>query len=300
MRIPVIVLLALCASLPARAQDLTGTLAKIKDTGKVVVGFQEASVPFSYLDDKQVPVGFAMDICEKIVDALRQRLGNPAIRIETNPVTSSTRIPLMVNGTVDLVCSATTNNVDRQRQVAFTNTHFLTAARYAAKKASGMTKVDDLKGKAVVAVAGSIHVALLNELNARKKLGMKITAAKDQAEAFLLLDTDRAAAFVVDDIQLAVAIAGSKNPSAYVISEETLSKPDPLAIMLRKGDAPFKAVVDQATADLYRSPGIAAMYAKWFEQPVPPRGLNFNSPMSPELRRAFAKPSDSADPSAYD
>jgi glutamate/aspartate transport system substrate-binding protein len=236
----------------------------------------------------------------KIVDAVKRELKLSSLDVETSPVTSSNRIPLMMNGTVDLVCSSTTNNAERQRQVAFTNSHFLSATRFAARKADNIRTMDQLKGKPVVAISGSTNMVQLNQVNAARSLGATPLAAKDQAEAFLMLETGRAAAYVLDDVQLAVAIARSKDPAAYIISDEDLSKAEPYGIMLRKDDAPFKAVADRVTADLYRSPEIEAIYKKWFEAPVPPNGLNFKTPMTAVLRSAFAHPSDNPDPASYE
>jgi len=301
MRLPAImVVVATLITVSANAAELTGTLQKIKETNRVVLGFQEASVPFSYLDGDQKAIGFAVDICMKIVDAVKQELGLSSVKIETIPVTSSNRIPLMMNGTVDLVCSATTNNADRQRQVAFTNSHFLSATRFAARKSDSIATIDALKGKPVVAISGSTNMVQLGQVNNARNLGVTTLPAKDQAEAFLMLETGRAAAFVLDDVQLAVAIARSKDPSAYIISDETFSKAEPYGIMLRKDDAPFKAVADRATASLYRSPEIEVLYKKWFESPVPPGGLNFRTPMTVILRNALAHPSDSPDPASYE
>ncbi|MES2030091.1 MAG: amino acid ABC transporter substrate-binding protein [Pseudomonadota bacterium] len=289
---------AVCTT-QAGAQELTGTLKKIKDTGAITIGFRDSSVPFSYLDDNQKPVGFAMDICYKIVDAVKKELKNDKIEIKLNPVTSATRIPLIANGTVDLECGSTTNNADRQKQVSFTNTHFLTASRFVSKKASKLDKIDDLKGKSVVSTSGTTNIKQLTEVNAARNLGINIIPAKDHAEAFLMVETDRAVAFVMDDILLASLAAGARDPSAYVISKDAFSKPEPYGIMLRKDDAPFKKVVDAATAELYKSPEGAKIYDKWFMQKIPPKGLNLNVPMGAEQKKAFASPSDSPDPDAY-
>ena len=300
MRLPLTMLAVVMITVPAHASELTGTLQKVKETNRIVLGFQEASVPFSYLDGNQKAIGYAVDICMKIVDAVKRELKLSSLDVETSPVTSSNRIPLMMNGTVDLVCSATTNNAERQRQVAFTNSHFLSATRFAARKSDNIATIDHLKGKPVVAVAGSTNMVQLNQVNAARNLGITPLAAKDQAEAFLMLETGRAAAYVLDDVQLAVAIARSKDPSAYIISEEAFSRAEPYGIMLRKDDAAFKAVADRATAELYRSPEIEAIYKKWFESPVPPNGLNFKTPMTAVLRNAYAHPSDSPDPASYE
>ena len=283
----------------AGAEELTGTLKNIKDTGAITLGFRDSSIPFSYLDDNQRPVGFAMDICYKVVDAIKSELKLDKLEVKLNPVTSSTRIPLLANGTIDLECGSTTNNAERQKQVSFTNTHYLTASRFVSKKANKLDMIDDLKGKSVVSTAGTTNIKQLTEANAARNLGITIIPAKDHAEAFLMVETDRAAAFVMDDILLASLIAGSKDPSAYAISKDALSKPEPYGIMLRKDDPAFKKVVDGATAKLYTSGEGLKLYDKWFTQKIPPKGLNLNTPIGPELKAEFAKPSDSPDPDSY-
>ena len=244
-------LVAALSAAPAMAQELTGTLKNIKDTGAITLGFRDSSIPFSYLDDNQKPIGYAMDICYKIVDAVKKELKLDKLEVKLNPVTSSTRIPLLANGTIDLECGSTTNNAERQKQIAFTNTHFLTASRYVSKKASKINSIDDLKGKSVVSTAGTTNIKQLTEANAARNLNINIIPAKDHAEAFLMVETDRAVAFVMDDILLASLVAGSKAPDDYVISKDAFSKPEPYGIMLRKDDPAFKKVVDGATAALY-------------------------------------------------
>jgi glutamate/aspartate transport system substrate-binding protein len=284
---------------PAAAQELTGTLKNVKETGAITLGYRDSSIPFSYLDDNQKPIGYAMDICYKIVDAVKKELKLDKLEVKLNPVTSATRIPLLANGTIDLECGSTTNNAERQKQVWFTNTHFLTASRFVSKKASNIKSIDDLKGKSVVSTSGTTNIKQLNEANAARNLGINIIPAKDHAEAFLMVETDRAVAFVMDDILLASLVAGSKDPAAYVISTDAFSKPEPYGIMLRKDDVAFKKVVDAATAALYQSGEGEKIYTKWFMQKVPPKGLNLNVPLGPELKHEFAHPSDSPDPDSY-
>lgn len=297
--VPLAFAAALAASTAAGAQPLTGTLQKIKETGAITLGVRDSSVPFSFLDDKQRPVGYAVDLCMKVVDAVKRELALPNLEVRTSSVTSATRIPLIANGTIDLECGSTTNNADRQKQVAFTNTHFLTASRFVSKKASGITGIDDLRGKSVVSTSGTTNIRQLNEVNTARKLGINILPAKDHAEAFLMVETDRAAAFVMDDVLLASLVASSKDPAAYAISTDALSAAEPYAIMLRRDDAPFKAVVDRATAEVFRGAEGKALYERWFLQPIPPRGLTLNVPMSPALARSYAAPSDAADPAHY-
>src|ERR1700688_2520718 len=289
---------ALCAG-QANAEELTGTLKKVKETGTITIGYRDSSIPFSYLDDNQKPIGFAIDICYKIVDAVKAELKLDKLAVELNPVTSSTRIPLLANGTIDLECGSTTNNAERLKQVWFTNTHFLTATRFVSKKSSKLNSIEDLKGKSVVSTSGTTNIKQLTETNAARNLGINIIPAKEHAESFLMVETDRAVAAVLDDILLASFVAGSKDPDAYVISTDAFSKPEPYGIMLRKDDPTFKKVVDAATAALYRSADGQKLYDKWFIQNIPPKGLNLNSPISPELKHEFAHPSDSPDPDSY-
>jgi glutamate/aspartate transport system substrate-binding protein len=283
----------------AQAEELSGTLKKIKETGSIALGFRDSSIPFSYLDDNQKPVGYAMDICYVIVDAVKKELKLDTLTIELVPVSSSTRIPLLANGTIDLECGSTTNNPERQRQIAFSYTHFLTVTRFISKKANKLNSIDDLQGKPVVATSGTSNIKQLIETNAARHLGINVIHAKDHAEAFLMVENDRAVAFVMDDILLAAFAVGSKDPEAYVISSDAFSKPEPCGIMLRKDDPAFKKVVDDATAALYQSPEGPKLYDKWFMQKIPPKGLNLNVPMGAELRHEFAEPSDSSDPDAY-
>ncbi len=283
----------------ARAEELTGTIGKVKELGYITIGHREASVPFSYIDDKRQPIGFAMDICAKIVDAVKRELKLDKLEVRYQLVTASSRIPLLANGTIDLECGNTTNNAERQKQVSYTNTHFLTASRFLSKVDSNVRSIGDLKGKTVVSPAGSTNIKQALEFNNRLNLGMTIIPAQDQGEAFLMVETGRAVAFVQDDVILAALIAISKDPKAYVISEDAFSKPEPYGIMLRKDDPAFKTVADAATAALYKSAEGAALYAKWFTQAIPPKGVNLNLPMSPAIKRAFENPTDSPDPAAY-
>lgn len=290
--------IALLAS-PTSAQELSGTLKKIKDTGAITIGHRDSSIPFSYLDDKQKPIGFAMDICMRIVEAVKKELKLSKLDVNLTPVTSSTRIPLLANETIDLECGSTTNNVERQKQIAYTNTHFVTASRYVSKKSSNINKIDDLKGKTIVSTAGSTNIKQANEANAAKGLGMTIIAAKDHSDAFLMVETDRAAAFVMDDIIIAGLVASSKKPADYKISDDAFSLPEPYGIMLRKDDIPFKKLADATTRALYASPEFPALYAKWFTSPIPPRNLNLNIPLAGSLKKLFSNPTDSPDPAAY-
>jgi len=280
----------------ALAQD--GTLKKIKDSGSITIGHRDASVPFSYYDDKQQPIGYAMDLCHRIVDAVKAELKMPSIKTNYQLVTSANRIPLMANGTIDLECGSTTNNLERQKQVAFTITHFVTANRWVAKRSAKLNKLEDLKGKTIVSTAGTTNIKQITELNSQKNLGMNIISANGHPEAFQMVENGRAVAFVMDDILLYSLAAQSRNPKDYAISTEPLSV-EPYGIMLRRDDAAFKKVVDNAMIQTYKSGAINAIYDKWFQKPVPPRNINLNVPMSEQFKKVIKNPTDSGDPKDY-
>ena len=249
-------LVVLCSAIllnaSAQAQEPTGTLAKIKKTGTITLGVRDGSIPFSYLDDKQQYQGYSIDLCLKVVDALKKQLGLPELKVAMNPVTSANRIPLMANGTIDLECGSTTNNLERQQQVAFAPTMFVIANRLLVKKSSNIKSLADMKGKTLVATAGTSTLKQMTILNREKDLGMNIVVAKDHPEAFLMVETGRAAAEANDDILLASQRANAKRPDDYDITAEALSV-EPYGIMLRKDDPAFKKAVDEAIINFYKS-----------------------------------------------
>jgi glutamate/aspartate transport system substrate-binding protein len=285
------------ASFGAAAQE--GTLDKIKKSGAITIGHRDASLPLSYYDDKQQPIGYAMDLCAKIVDAVKAELKMPAIKVNYQLVTSANRIPLLANGTIDLECGSTTNNIPRQEQVWFTMTHFVTANRWIAKKSSNIKTLADLKGKTIVSTAGTTNIKQITEINAAQNLGMNIISANGHPEAFQMVETGRAVAFVMDDILLASLAAQSRTPGDYAISDVALSV-EPYGIMVRKDDKAFKAVADKAMTEVYKSGQINAIWDKWFTKPVPPKGINMNLPMTAAFKKVVAKPTDSGDPKAYE
>lgn len=286
------------AALPASAEDAGGTLAKIKKSGTVTLGVRDGSIPFSYLDDQQQYRGYSIDLCMKVVTALQKQLGLSELKVVMNPVTSANRIPLMANGTIDLECGSTTNNLERQQQVAFAPTMFVIGSRLLSKKASHIATLADMKGKTLVATAGTTTLKQMTILNRERNLGMTIVVGKDHPESFLMLETGRAVAEANDDILLASQRANAKNPGDYEIGKEALSV-EPYGIMLRKGDPAFKKVVDEAITRLYKSDDYLRIYNKWFVSPIPPKGINLNFPLSPQLKAVLARPTDSGDPAAY-
>ena len=275
----------------AGAQDLTGTLKKIKETGTINIGHRESSIPFSYLDDKQQPIGYAMDLCMKVVDAVKAELKMPALKTALQPVTSSNRIPLLQNGTIDLECGSTTNSVARQQQVAFGPTYFVINVTAAVKKTSGINSLAELNGKNISTTSGTTAVPLLKGYEKTKSVDVKEIYGKDHAESFLLMADDRAVAFVMDDILLAGQIANSKTPDAYKILNESLRQ-EPYSMMLRKDDPQFKSLVDKTISGVMKSGEIEKIYAKWFTSPVPPKGINLKFQQTAPLKDAFKTPND--------
>lgn len=281
-----------------QAAELTGTLKKIKDSGTLTLGVRDSSIPFSYLDDKQSYQGYSIDLCMRAATAIQKQLGMTSLNIKMVPVTSATRIPLISNGAIDLACGSATNNAERQKVVSFAPTMFVTANRLLAKKSSNIKTLADMKGKSIVSTSGTANLKQITVLNGERNLGMNILAAKDHAEAFLMVETGRAAAFAMDDILLFSLAASSKAPADYAITTEALSV-EPYGIIERRDDPDFKKAVDTALANVYKSGEINKIYARWFQSPIPPKGINLNVPMSAELKAAFAHPTDSPDPAAY-
>jgi glutamate/aspartate transport system substrate-binding protein len=276
---------------PATAAELTGTLKKIKETGAITIGHRESSIPFAYLDEHQKPVGYALDLCMKVVEAVKAELEMPKLEVKMQPVTSANRIPLMQNGTIDLECGSTTNSLQRQEQVAFGPTYFVVNITAAVKRDSGIRSLADLNGKTIATSSGTTSVPLLKQYERTARVDVKEIYGRDHAESFLLLANDRAAAFVMDDILLAGQIANARSPHDYVILPESL-RSEPYAMMLRKDDPQFKALVDRAVAAVMTSGEIRKIYAKWFTSPIPPRGVNLNFPPTPAIEGAFAEPND--------
>lgn len=279
------------AAMSATAQDAGGTLRKIKDAGAITLGIRESSPPLSYLDERQQPIGYHIDLCRQVVEAVRKRLSLPQLKVQHQPVTSQNRIPLLINGTIDLECGSTTNNEARQKQVAFAPTTFVTNVRMAVKKNSHIASLTQLAGKAVATTTGTTSVQLLRAHEKARGVDFRELYGKDHADSFLLLETDRAVAFVMDDNLLAGLIASSKSPADYAVVGEVLSV-EPIAIMLRRDDPEFKKLVDDTIRGLMASGEVERLYQRWFMSPIPPRQTSLNFPMSELLRELLKKPSD--------
>jgi glutamate/aspartate transport system substrate-binding protein len=274
-----------------QAQELTGTLKKVKDSGVLTIGVRESSIPFSYLDDQQKPVGYAVDLCKRVADNVKKRLNLPNLEVKLAPVTSQIRIPLIINGTIDMECGSTTNTVKRQEQVAFSVAYYITAVRMAVKANSGINSLDDLDNKSVVTTTGTTSDRYIKQNEQGKKIDVKNIYGKDHAESFLTLESGRAVAFVMDDVLLAGLIARSKNPKNFALVGPALSV-EPYAIMMRREDPQFKKLVDDTLISMMKTGSIETIYSKWFTKPIPPGGFNMNLPISPSLKDAFKNPTD--------
>ena len=281
---------ALFAVAAAHAQT-TDTLAKIKSGGKVVIGTRDSSAPLAYTTGDGKYTGYHVEVCNRIVDAIKNELKMPNLVTEYTLVTSQNRIPLVTNGTVDLECGSTTNNKTRQQQVAFAPTTYVTNVRIAVKANSGINSIADLKGKKVATTTGTTSVQLLRKHERANGVNFDEVFGKDHADSFLLLDSGRADAFVMDDNILAGNIVNAKNPAEFKIVGETISE-EPIAIMYRKDDPAFKKVVDNAVTTLARNGDLEKLYNKWFMSPIPPRNVSVNMAMTASLKDALAHPND--------
>lgn len=270
----------------ASAADLYGTLKKIKDAGTIVVGHRESSVPFAYIGPDQKPIGYSMDLCAKVVEAVKAELGLANLAVKFVPVTPQTRIPLIANGNINLECGSTTNNLTRQQQVDFAYTTYITGTKLLVKKASGIKEVEDLKGKSIALAQGTTNERAIKETIAALKIAdVKILNVKDHAEGMLALETDRVDAYSTDHILLFGLIAKAKNPADYAVVGRFLSF-DPYALMLPRDDSAFRLLVNKTLAGLFRSGEIEKLYDKWFVQPIP-GSAPVNVPLDDTLKTNF-------------
>jgi glutamate/aspartate transport system substrate-binding protein len=291
--IAVVAVAAGIATACTQKEESGGTLKKIKDSGVVSLGHRESSIPFSYYDDKQQVVGYSHEIALKIVDAIKAELNAPNLQVKLTPITSQNRIPLVQNGTIDFECGSTTNNTERQQQVAFSNTIFIIGTRLLTKKDSGIKDFPDLAGKNVVTTAGTTSERALRKMNEEKNMKMNIISAKDHGESFLTLEGGRAVAFMMDDALLYGERAKAKQPDDWIVVGTPQSR-EAYGCMMRKDDPGFKKLVDDTIAKLETSGEAAKLYEKWFTQPVPPKGLNLNFTMSDDMKALYANPNDKA------
>ncbi|WP_440534650.1 transporter substrate-binding domain-containing protein [Variovorax sp. YR566] len=284
----------LAANMPSFAQTGGDTLQKIKETGVITLGYRESSVPFSFLDSQQKPVGISMDLCAAVVDKVKQQLNMPKLEVKQVAVNSSNRIPLVVNGTVDVECGGTANNAARQKQVAFSVATFVSQPLWLVRVDSGVKSPADLKGKTIVVTQGSNAVGFARKFNEEQKMALMTIAAKDHGESMLTLDSNRAVAWLEDDILLAGEKANSRNSASFALMPGGFDNIY-YGLMLRKDDPAFKALVDGVIGNLMKSGEYDKLYKKWFESPIPPRNVSLAFPMTEKLKERIKAPSDRID-----
>jgi glutamate/aspartate transport system substrate-binding protein len=277
----VVALVAGLAGARASAQELAGTLKAVKATGAITLGYRESSIPFAFLNVRKHPIGYAMDLCEAIVEAVEEELGQE-LTVKLKPVTSETRIPALLAGEIDLECGSTTNNTTRQKQVAFSPIFFVAGTKLMVKRGAGIASYRDLAGKTVAVTAGTTNEAAIRTLSDKQKLGIKITVGRDHAESFGFLTSGKVDAFATDDVLLYGLIATSKSGADYAVVGDYLSY-DPYGLMYRKDDPAFAAVVERTFRRLAESREIVQMYDKWFQAKLP-SGERLDLPMSPHLQ----------------
>jgi glutamate/aspartate transport system substrate-binding protein len=274
----------------AHAQASAGTLQRIKETGEIRVGHRDVSIPFSYLTDDGRPIGFFIDICNHVVDSIRADLKRD-VKVVYRTVTLSTQIPLLQNEGVDIVCGPATNTLERQKQVAFSNTLYVSSIRAVVRRDSGINNLSNLNGKTVSLTSASTSINLLTRFEQEHKMETKKLTNPDHAQSFLMFSTGRAHAFVMDDILLASLVASSAKPSDFKLLDDSL-RVEPYGLVMRKDDPQFKAAVDRTLANLVDKGEYQKLYGKWFETPIPPKNVNLNFPMTQELKNALANPND--------
>nr|WP_092550802.1 amino acid ABC transporter substrate-binding protein [Xenorhabdus koppenhoeferi] len=293
MRKLMLTIMLLSAVGATHAEALTGTLKKIKDNGIIVVGHRESSIPFSYYDNQQNVVGYSQDYSNLIVDAVKKKLDMPNLQVKLIPITSQNRIPLLQNGIFDFECGSTTNNLERQKQAAFSNTIFSVGTRLLTNKDLDVKGFDDLAGKNVVVTSGTTSEILLNKLNDEKQMKMRIISAKDHGDSFRTLESGRAVAFMMDDALLAGERAKAKKPDQWIIVGKPQSE-EAYGCMLRKNDPQFKKLIDDVIAKAQTSGEAEKMFNRWFKEPIPPKNLNMNFSISDEMKALFKSPNDKA------
>jgi len=296
LRIAGVLGLMLSSCITAGAQD-SPTLGKIKQSGTIVIGHRDIGIPFSYYDGAHQPIGYSIDICLKIVDGIKQELGVKSLDVRFKEVNASTRIPFVVNGTIDMECGSTSNSVARDRQVAFSLTTFIASPRFVTKKDAGLTTLESLRGKTMSAVAGTATLRTFSQLNSRSNIGLTIEPVKDHATAFEMLDTGEVDSYGAVDTSAFSMVAKSKHPDRYFVSQPLAV--DAFGIMFRKNDPGLKAIADRTIRAMFKSGEIERLYVKWFESPLPRLGFSLNMPMSKALKHAIASPSDSPNPADY-
>jgi glutamate/aspartate transport system substrate-binding protein len=277
--------LALLAASGARAQELTGTLKKIKDSKTVTLGYREGSIPFSYVNKVGEPIGYSIDLCNAVIDEVSKELEGVEISVKYKKVTAETRIPAVQSGEVDLECGSTTANFERKKEVAFSPIFFVAGTKLLVPRSSGISSYRDLRDKTVVVTAGTTNEAAVQAISEKQHINIKVIVGKDHAESFAMLREGKADAFATDDVLLYGLVATTKSGDRYHVVGEYLSY-DPYGLMYRKDDPDFAAIVDRTFSRLAQSRELVQLYNKWFQQRLP-TGETLDLPMSPQLEEIF-------------
>ena len=277
------------------AHAASQTLDKIRETGKIALGYREASIPFAYLGADNKPTGLSLELCAAVAEQIKSELKRPALEIEYVPVNASNRIPLLQNGTIDIECGSTTNTADRQKQVSFSIATYVASPRWLVSASSAVTGLNGIEGQSIVVTQGSLNLAGAQKAITDQKLNTKIVQGKDHAESLLMLSTGRAAAWFEDDILVAGLVANATDPKAFRMLPVTYA-PTYYGLMTRREDPEFKALVDAVIKQKMASGEFNKLYSKWFEQPIPPKGQNLGLPMSDAMKARVASPSDALSP----
>ncbi len=282
---------ALCLALLLPTFAGAGQIEKIRETHEIVIAHRDASIPFSYLDEHKHPIGYSMDLCAKIVSALERELKLPTITVRYLPVTSATRISAIADGLAAMECGSTTNTAERRRKVDYTIAHFISASRLLVRTDTGIDKLEDLEGKTVVSTKGTTNIKTLERVSNERVLKLRVVEAQDHAEGFSMVQSKQASAFAMDDVLLYGLRANAQQPESFKVIGKSMSI-EPYAIVLPKDDAAFKRLVDAEMRRIILSGEIKPIYHKWFEQAIPPKGINLSLPMPSMLRDSFKYPSD--------
>jgi glutamate/aspartate transport system substrate-binding protein len=275
----------LLATSGAPAQELTGSLKKIKDSKTVTLGHRESSIPFSYVNKVGQPIGYSIDLCNAVVDEVSKELEGIEIAVKYKKVTAETRIPAVESGEIDLECGSTTANFERKKEVAFSPIFFVAGTKLLVPRSSGISSYRDLRDKTVVVTAGTTNEAAVRAISDKQHLGIKFLAGADHAESFAMLKEGKADAFATDDVLLYGLVATTKSGDQYHVVGEYLSY-DPYGLMYRKDDPDFAAIVDRTFSRLAQSRELVQLYNKWFQQRLP-TGETLDLPMSPQLEEVF-------------
>ncbi|KAA3498118.1 MULTISPECIES: amino acid ABC transporter substrate-binding protein [Rhizobium/Agrobacterium group] len=297
MRLAVFCLFVTCFApiTPLQAASEGDTLQQIARTAKIRIGYREAEPPFSYqLPDGEV-TGFSTDLCRTISEDIRKKLKLDRLDLEYVKATPATRFILVRSGQIDIECAATTNNSERRKIVDFSYPNFMTATQFLSRRQDNLKSLADLAGRSVTSASGTVNIEQLNAINREKNLNISVMPTKTNEEAFALVVSGKASAFVMDGILLAALAATSENPNLYALSQETLSAPEPYGLVFRRDDPAFKAAVNESLEQIFAGPAIHDLYEKWFTKPIPPNGMNLNLPMAAALKQAYDAPSEYRD-----